>query len=424
MKRCVVGLLALLLSAVLCAGAQAQEGLFTGYETKKTSTRTIADGVAYTSYSLAPLDGPTGQSQRLYLLEVNPNENLRLTVTSAFLDGFTGGSRAKVSALCAQEKKTARGTVLGGVNGDFFDMSLGGAAGAMMREGRWITAGEFPYGWAFAYCPDGRALIAQPRVSLTLIAKGTQTRINALNHPRRDQAGRSTPANVYAVRQNNRLVLYTGDYAAKAPAADEGIVVRFKASGEVKSGETIKGIVTEVYGSSDKGRAALGGGYMALSGIDAGEEALNGLQKGDSIAVRCEANEEIAGAVTVTGGGRPDGGPLLIRNGELVDSSKFADDYGTFYARNPRTVAGIRADGSFFFLLIEGNRAGSYGMTIAQTQRAALDLSAVSAVNLDGGPSSTMVVKKVRRLAVVSNTTGTGGETRVGNALILIENEN
>ena len=423
MNRRVAGLLAVLLAAALCAGAQAEDCPFAGYQTKKTTTRAVADGVQYTTYALAPLDGPAGQSQRLYLLEVNPGANPKLTVTSTFSGGLIGGTRAKVSALCAQEKKETSGKVLGGVNGDFFDMSLGGTVGDMMRDGRWITAGEFPYGWAFAFLADGRAVIAQPRVSLTLDAQGTETKINALNQPRADQAARSTPSNVYAARQDNRLVLYTGDYAARAPAASGGIVVRFKTSGEVKSDETLQGVVAQVYGASDKGKAALGKGYMALSGIDAGAEALGALKPGDSIAIRCEANAEFAGAITVAGGGRPDGGPLLIREGRALDPpSAFADDYAAFYARNPRTVAGIRADGSFFFLLIEGNRAGSYGMTIAQTQQAALDLGAVSAVNLDGGPSSTMVVNK-GRLTLVSNTTGTGGETRVGNALVLIENK-
>lgn len=417
----------LLISLLLFFGAEAASCPFAGYKAEKHSQRALAEGVVYETYSLVPKNGPAGQSQRLYLIDIDPKANPKLKITSAFQNGRISGAREKVSALCAEEKMRTRGTVLCAVNGDFFDMAAGGSLGDMMREGRWITAGEFQDGWAFAYTKDGRAIIAQPRVTLTLRYMGADgaaqtVKINALNAPRADlPLGSSSPANALNARQDNLLVLYTEDYAEHTGAAAGGIEVRFKTDDEVRTGEALHGTISEVL-SGGESPAALGGGYMALSGVGSGADALRALKKGGALEIICEASPLLADAVTVTGGGRPDGGPLLVSDGQEADpTDALADDYGYFYGRNPRTIAGIRADGTFFFLLIEGNRSGSYGMTIKQAKRTALELGAQIAVNLDGGPSSTMVLSKGSGFRAVSNTTGSGSETRVGNALILLE---
>ena len=65
-----------------------------------------------------------------------------------------------------------------------------------------------------------------------------------------------------------------------------------------------------------------------------------------------------------------------------------------------------------------------FGMTLEQTQAVLKDLGAYTAVNLDGGPSTTMAVRQGEKLKVVTNTTGVKDrQTPVGSALILVRTE-
>jgi len=90
---------------------------------------------------------------------------------------------------------------------------------------------------------------------------------------------------------------------------------------------------------------------------------------------------------------------------------------GTFFARNPRTIAGRTANGTIVFATIDGRQPTSVGATLAETARIAHSLGMVDAVNLDGGGSTTMSV----RGQLVNQPSGTG-ERAVGDALVYIDN--
>lgn len=63
-------------------------------------------------------------------------------------------------------------------------------------------------------------------------------------------------------------------------------------------------------------------------------------------------------------------------------------------ARHPRTIIGNFPNGDLFFMVIDGRQPGwSRGATLEEVQIKLLKLGALSAYNLDGGGSSTMVFK-------------------------------
>ncbi len=107
------------------------------------------------------------------------------------------------------------------------------------------------------------------------------------------------------------------------------------------------------------------------------------------------------------------GNPVLVKDGQVVDETCY-DSYFCF--ENPRTGVGATKDGEILFVVVDGRRPGySEGMTLLQFARLMKHLGAVSALNLDGGGSSTMFVKgKVR------NVTSDGPERPVGSALLLL----
>ena len=91
---------------------------------------------------------------------------------------------------------------------------------------------------------------------------------------------------------------------------------------------------------------------------------------------------------------------------------------GSFVAaRQPRTLAGVRADGRLLLVTIDGRRPGwSAGVTLAEAARVMRSLGAREALNLDGGGSTAMAV----RGRVVSRPSDPAGERPVSDALVVL----
>lgn len=85
--------------------------------------------------------------------------------------------------------------------------------------------------------------------------------------------------------------------------------------------------------------------------------------------------------------------------------------------RNPRTAIGVLPDGKILLVTVDGHQhARSVGLTIAELRRLMLMLGAESAVNLDGGGSTTMAVRE----SLVNRPSDAKGERAVGDAIVLI----
>jgi hypothetical protein len=121
-------------------------------------------------------------------------------------------------------------------------------------------------------------------------------------------------------------------------------------------------------------------------------------------------------------------GPRLLRGGRIVVRSAAGPEgfappqapsfFRTFVAgRNPRTLAGVRADGTLLLVTVDGRRPGwSVGMTLPEAARLMRRLGASDALNLDGGGYSTMVI----RGEVVNRPSDRVGERRVSNGLFVM----
>jgi exopolysaccharide biosynthesis protein len=87
---------------------------------------------------------------------------------------------------------------------------------------------------------------------------------------------------------------------------------------------------------------------------------------------------------------------------------------GAICAPNPRTGMGLTADGRIVLVVVDGRQHLSAGMSLPAFASFFLRLGVVSAMNLDGGGSSTMVVK-----GQVVNQPSDGFERSVINALLV-----
>lgn len=87
-------------------------------------------------------------------------------------------------------------------------------------------------------------------------------------------------------------------------------------------------------------------------------------------------------------------GPLLLWKGKRIEEPEKESISNVFcLARHPRTAAGVRADGTLIFVTVDGRQPEtSVGMSIPELTDLMLELGCVSAMNLDGGGSTTMVI--------------------------------
>ena len=87
------------------------------------------------------------------------------------------------------------------------------------------------------------------------------------------------------------------------------------------------------------------------------------------------------------------GGPALLKDGSVAITTDEEVFFGTAIPNiHPRTAAGLTADGDVILMVVDGRQSDSRGVSLEELARLMLSAGAVTALNLDGGGSSTMVV--------------------------------
>jgi exopolysaccharide biosynthesis protein len=108
------------------------------------------------------------------------------------------------------------------------------------------------------------------------------------------------------------------------------------------------------------------------------------------------------------------GNPTLVRNGRVLSGN--VDGTTPFHRRNPRTGVGATADGRLLLVTVDGRQPGvSVGMTLREFAELFVSLGARSAINLDGGGSTTMVLD-----GTVVNRVSDPQERRVPTAVLVL----
>lgn len=101
--------------------------------------------------------------------------------------------------------------------------------------------------------------------------------------------------------------------------------------------------------------------------------------------------------------------PTLVKNGKKIPIAK---DWGIA----PRTAIGQREDGSILLMVIDGRSLLSgMGASMKEVQELMIKYGAVSAINLDGGKSSTMYLND----EVINNPSDSLGERAIPSAIIV-----
>ncbi|NDL58460.1 phosphodiester glycosidase family protein [Phytoactinopolyspora mesophila] len=166
----------------------------------------------------------------------------------------------------------------------------------------------------------------------------------------------------------------------------------------------VDGVVTEV--GEDVGSGTIDTGTLVLVGGGAGAKALLDLEIGESVEVTYAPRSDVGEIAAAVGGSH-----VLVRDGV---PQTFTDE-----AVHPRTAVGVSEDGSEVFLaVIDGRQAHARGMSLTELGEFMVGLGAHEALNVDGGGSSTMVVREPATVDHgVVNSPSDGVEREVANGL-------
>ncbi|WP_066319944.1 phosphodiester glycosidase family protein [Bacillus sp. FJAT-29814] len=113
------------------------------------------------------------------------------------------------------------------------------------------------------------------------------------------------------------------------------------------------------------------------------------------------------------------GNAILVKNGQIYQTPQTGADM------EPRTAVGIKADGDVFFAVIDGRQElYSIGISMPDLAQLMIDLGAVSALNLDGGGSSTFLTRELGGDALqLDNSPSDRAERSVANSWLVVTKE-
>lgn len=294
----------------------------------------------------------------IHILEVNP-KLAEMKIVRAF-DECLG--RETVQTLAQ------RHGALAAINGGFFCVNQkmdGNPAGVLKIDNEWYSVGTHPravMGWKKG---SENVLIDQVSVKCQLEVAQQKIYLHGLNRPRKQE----------------ELIAYTPTFHRTTLTSQESVEV-------IIENQLIKGIVQQ--GSSKIPEKGFVLSFDKKSPWSSEFKLNQEAQLKYLVKPVSHKAEEWENLDYILGGA-----PLLIRNGQVIQDYSSEWLNSTFLkAWNARTAFGVKNDGTWVFVVIEGKKPWrSVGVSVAALAKLMQELGCVSALNLDGGSSSTLVIQ-------------------------------
>lgn len=254
---------------------------------------------------------------------------------------------------------------------------------------------------AFGIDKDGKGLIDYYNLELTYTYNGTTRKIS---HTNRERA-------------TNNTILYSKDfYKNNTDTNQYGTEVVLEGSGkpELTLGSKLSLTVTSIREEGDTKKTPISDNSLVLSGHGTSSKRLQNMQVGDTVEINVGMDQKWQGSEFMLAGG-----PKLIENGK-VDISM---NTNSWTAKNvtSRTAVGVdKSRNKVFFVTVD--TSVSNGMSIPELARLMKDLGAHTAINLDGGGSTTMAIRQQGSLQVVNQLQG-GFERAISGVLMAADTE-
>lgn len=370
-------LLAFALAAALSLPVGAAQTLYT-----KTDSELVARGVTYTDTRRLTTDGYLD----IHYLTIDLTQD-HIQVKSV--------ESAKEYGLkeSTQELLTSNGAIAG-VNGDFFGMvgTYSDPFGLVVTDGNLHSAGtdrnvEKNQYTSFFLTEEGEPFLDYFRLQVEFLNNGashlelaSMNKISEMKYPIYfdTEAGESTKAVDSRFPDLVKIIV------------ENGYISRISNKGETVSVPQ-DGYLIILPGAT----------YDAMPGIFA---------EGQTAELRVTTTVNLDNIETAFSGGE-----WILKDGNVVDVK---GNTVVSTGREPRTALGISQDKNTLYLVTVDGRRLSIGATHSELAAIMKELGAYNAMNLDGGGSTTMVVKTAEEdAATVKNTLSDGSQRKVVNAV-------
>lgn len=316
-----------------------------------------------------------------------------------------GVTRLETVSNIAREHINHDKRVVAAFNGDFFS-SLGIPSGLQITNGE-IICSPLTTKVAMVIKKDRSVhLLQKVKMDAWLrIGSGLEIGIDAVNRTR-------------GLGHDNHLFLYTNRFGTSTNTPNGGveIVVELPEYCPLEPNHTLVGIVRRV---EKQGSIPIPDKSIVLSA--SGDKALwllTHLKLGTQLELQISYDQGVNDAWQVVSGNSTLA-YVLIENGELAP--EVIDERNPFYSdRHPRTIIATKG-GKLHFITIDGRQPGySDGLTLAESAYYLQSLGMEEAINVDGGGSTTCLIRPLGKSElVVANRPSDGFERPVGNGLII-----
>nr|WP_106783679.1 S-layer homology domain-containing protein [Lysinibacillus timonensis] len=355
----------------------------------------VSQGVNYSNY--------TYTKSNINLLEVNlanPFTKLELSIPSPITSLSTVTNRAN-----SDTKEGHR--VVGAINSNFFNMSDGYPLYLIAQYNKIlspevISADDSYYvskPIAFGVTADGKAEIDYYDTEFVVNYKGEEIEFDGLNVQRGADEG----------------IIYTPQHhSSKTPTNKYGMEFVVETSETITStqfGQTLSGKVTKIRKYEDDNRSTIPRNGFVISVNGDALQKFKNVQIGEQMSVTIDVNPIWKDAKFMA-----TSGPLLVYNGKV----NLTIDPNSSRARQvtARTAIAIDKDKQKVFLVTVDSGNGSNGMTMTQFANYLVTLGVDRAINLDGGGSTTMGIRKYGSNTVVLANNPSGGAQRRVSAVL------
>ncbi len=340
---------------------------------EKEKSTAVAQGIHRIDYVKRTMAG----SVRGYILTVDP----MLYRLDPVLAGDVVPGRATVSAMAREYGAVAA------INGGYFDWN--GTILGMLRIGGKLAGTGYQRRTAVGFRDDGSGAIGPVEYIGRVTIHSAMVPVSGVNTP----------------RDNNSLVIYNS-YYGKTTQTD-------------KAGREFTVVGNKVVDIRQNNSPIPENGYVvSVSGRC--RDTYTMVRKGDIVTFyeSISSGSGVWGKAPVDWKNIPDiigAGPQLVANGRAAvtkTEEQFPADIAK--GRAPRTAIGLKDDGTWLLAVVDGRQTNSVGMTLEELAELLVKYGAETAVNLDGGGSSEMVVNHQ-----IVNSPSDGEERPVGSGIVV-----
>lgn len=284
--------------------------------------------------------------------------------------------------------------VIGAINGDFFDMTTikGLTYGTSIIKGEIKTAVNTST--VLGVTDKGECFIDTLNMEAAAEHKNRKIAINAVNR----------------LRWLDQVILYTPAFGQTTKNNTNGTDIVLKGVQlPLNANKVYTGVIDRIVLDSKTTEIPADGVVISINGKAL--EQFVGAKVGDEVSFYVNLDKQnVEYAVA--------GAPRLLKDGALSDELESRSDARQ---RNPRTAVGIK-DNKLYMVTVDGRQPGySDGMNLYELAEFFMGQGVKDAINLDGGGSTTMVVRRQGDAAAkLVNSPSDGRERYVGNSIQLV----